>query len=306
MQLSHHADKSGPLKGVAYDGEDPANQDLYFDKHDHDNFRSPLNPPESWRELWKARMKDLIDNYHPYLLYFNGACPFLGDDNGQSGMEIIAHLYNDNLEQTGGESNGVHFIKKITDHGIFIPSICLVDYEGHAQSDLDPVPWQTDVSIGDWFYRKPDIYKSVSKIIHLLIDIVSKNGNMLLNIPPRPDGSLDSREIRILQGVGKWMKSHGEAIYETRPWIKPSEKDLRFMLKGDILYLAKLKKPFTKVVVQSLGKNVFDKKIEQITDLDSGKFLKFSQSQDKLVINIPLLTTFSHAKILKITFHSTL
>ncbi|NMC08451.1 MAG: alpha-L-fucosidase [Candidatus Lokiarchaeota archaeon] len=104
FQMSHHADATGPLKGVPYDGEQPGFQDLYFEKHGDADYRSPLNPPASWREQWKARIKDLIDNYHPALLYFDGSCPFQGDDQGRSGMEIIAHFYNDILARVASRT----------------------------------------------------------------------------------------------------------------------------------------------------------------------------------------------------------
>jgi alpha-L-fucosidase len=303
MQVSHHADTYGPLKGVNYDGNDPEFEDLYFDAHGDDNFRSPKNPPVTWRKLWQLRIKDLIDHYHPALLYFDGACPFQGEDQGQSGMEVIAHLYNDNLKQSQGASNGVHFIKHIEDHGIFIPNICLIDYEGHAQDKLDTVPWQTDLSIGDWFYRKPDIYRSATNIIHQLVNIVSKNGNLLLNIPPRPDGSLDPRAIRTLKKIGKWMKRNGESIYCTRPWKIASEKDIRFVIKGNILYLTKFKRPIRQISIKSLGTEGFERKIKTISDLDTNNTLVFSQESNRLLIRIPLFSHFNIAKVFKIEFH---
>jgi alpha-L-fucosidase len=300
MQLSHHSDKIGPFKGIPYDGENPEFQDLYFENHGDDNFRSPLNPSIQWREQWKNRMKDLIDNYHPQLLYFDGACPFLGEDQGKSGMEIISHFYNDNKRMTKGKSNGVHFIKKIVDHGIFISNICLVDYEGHAQKTLDPEPWQTDISIGDWFYRKFDFYKSTSTIIHELVDIVSKNGNLLLNIPLRPDGTLNSWEIRTLKQIGKWMKINGEAIYETRPWKIAVENDCRFTKKERILYLTKLNRSIGRIIIKSLSKKELGNKIDHIIELESGKIVQFDQSETKLTIKVPLFSKFMYAKVFKI------
>jgi alpha-L-fucosidase len=300
FQVSHHADATGPLKGVPYDGEAPGCQDLYFERHGDDNFRSPLNPPASWRELWQARMKDLIDHYHPSLLYFDGACPFMGDDQGRSGMEIIAYFYNHNLQQTSGKSNGVHFIKKIPDHGIFIDGICAIDYEGHAQGSLDPVPWQTDFSIGDWFYRRPDIYHSATKIIHLLADIVSKNGNLLLNIPPLPDGTLDPRAVKTLKAIGAWLKANGEAIYGTRPWTQAQEGSIHFTQKGGIIYAILLKRPLGKVSIRCLGSAALGATIRSVVDLESGRELDFVQSKELLAIKVPAFAKFHHASVYKI------
>jgi alpha-L-fucosidase len=83
-------------------------------------------------------MKDLIDSYHPQLFYFDASIPFRGDDQARSGMEVMAHFYNDNLAQTGGRSNGVHFIKHIENHGIYIDNISSIDHEALVLDELDP------------------------------------------------------------------------------------------------------------------------------------------------------------------------
>jgi alpha-L-fucosidase len=302
MQLSHHSDKSGPLAGVSYDGEDSTFQDYYFKKHEDDNFRAPLHPPQAWKDEWKARMKDLIDNYHPQLLYFDAACPFPHEDQGQTGMEIIAHFYNDNLQQTDNASNGVQFIKKITDHGTFIENICLIDYEGHAQSDLDAAPWQTDISIGDWFYRVPDLYKTASKIIWSLVDIVSKNGNLLLNIPPKPDGTLHPHIIRILHEIGRWIHINGEAIYETRPWKQAAENKFRFTQKKGILYIFRPPLVFGKITINCLGLKQNPQIIDSIENLKTKSQMKFSQTEAKLTINLPILANCKETIVLKVKF----
>lgn len=114
------SDTEGSYKGVPYDGNDPKYEDFYFEKHGDTDRRHPLNPPKSWRRQWANRMKDLIDHYHPDHLYFDGAIPFQGDDNGQTGMEVIAYYYNHNMQRHGGRLEGAMFIKHIENHGRII------------------------------------------------------------------------------------------------------------------------------------------------------------------------------------------
>ena len=130
------ADRSGPKKGVPYDGNDPAFGDLYMEPHVDQDLRHPRNAPESWRRHWADRIKDLIDNYQPDHLYFDGAVPFLGEDNGQTGLEVIAHLYNRSMECHGGSQEAVMCIKNIGEHGIYIDGICTLDLE---RSRLDEI-----------------------------------------------------------------------------------------------------------------------------------------------------------------------
>jgi alpha-L-fucosidase len=133
-----------------------------------------------------------------------------------------------------------------------------------------------------------------------LIDIVSKNGNLLLNIPLRPDGTLDPREIRILKQISKWMKINGEAIYETRPWKIALENDYRFTKKERILYLTKLNRSIGRIIIKSLSKKELGNKIDHIIELESGKIVQFDQSETKLTIKVPLFSKFMYAKVFKI------
>ena len=110
-------------------------------------------------------------------------------------------------------------------HGDYVEGIGVQDVERGGLAGIKPEPWQTDTSIGDWFYNKNwkakdtgRMYRSAEWVIRTLVDIVSKNGNLLLNVVQRPDGSLDPEVEQLLADVGAWMKVNGEAIYATRPW----------------------------------------------------------------------------------------
>ena len=128
------------------------------------------------------------------------------------------------------------------------------DFERGVNGGINPYPWQTDTSIGDWFYNKHWKYQPLSWTVHMLVDIVSKNGNLLLNVVLRPDGSLDPEVETMLQQLADWTAVNGEAIYGTRPWLVFGEgavkakggafkenftysaKDIRFTTKGKTLY----------------------------------------------------------------------
>ena len=253
MNVANQSDREGPLAGVPYDGDNPAYDDFYFKKHDDTSSRGPVNPPQAWKEQWSKRMKDLIDNYHPDHFYFDGAIPFSGEDYGKTGMDVVAHLLNHSMKVHNGRQEAVMCYKERPFNGIFVDGMLTLDYERGKSPDIRPQPWQTDDTIGPWGYRKGAKYKTTNVVIDKLIDIVSKNGNLLLNVPIKADGTLDQETIRILEEIGHWFAINGEGIYGTRPWyrfgdgkvneipemgrISPYTKnDVRFATKGKTLY----------------------------------------------------------------------
>ncbi len=211
FQASHRADKEGPKAGVPYDGADPKYQDLYhFPAEPGDNGWYSNNP--KWHAQWFERIKELVDNYHPDLLYTDGGLPF-----GNVGRTLVAHLYNSKLD-SAGNTERVYTCKSIGS-GEFVPGSYVQDMERGVLPGINPYPWQTDTSIGDWYYNRNWKFRDVNWTIHMLIDIVSKNGNLLLNVVQRPDGSLDTEVEQMLEKVAAWISVNGEAIYATRPWL---------------------------------------------------------------------------------------
>ncbi len=208
FQDAHKADKTGPLAGVPYDGANSNYWDLYhFPAETGDTGWYSKNP--RWQQQWYNEIKELVDDYHPDLLYSDGGVAF----GNEVGLSQIANLYNDSLKQHHGKMTAVYNCKQ--------PSAgrWVQDYERGVGGGIDPYPWQCDTSIGDWFYNKHWKYQPLSWTVHMLVDITSKNGNLLLNVVLRPDGSLDPEVLTMLQQLADWTAVNGEAIYGTRPWL---------------------------------------------------------------------------------------
>jgi len=191
----------------------------------------------------------------------------------------------------------------------------ILDIEHGGQTDISPDPWQTDTSIGDWFYNVRDRYKSASEIIETLIDIVSKNGNLLLNVPQKPDGTLDDECTYILKEISKWIRVNGDGIYATRPWRVYGEgptvgksgsfsesalgwtsEDYRFTSKGRTIYAFQMRWPDNgKSLIRSLSTDQAPR-IRRARLLGSDMELRFEQGNYGLYLELPneKLSDFPH------------
>lgn len=321
LNTSKLSDEEGDYKGVPYDGNDPEWAGLYHEKHDDIHPRAPENAPKAWRDLWALRIKDLIDNYDPDILYFDCAIPFRGEDNGKTGMDVIAHLYNNSMENHNGKQEAVMCIKERPWQGLYADGVATLDFERGKAPDIRKDAWQTDDSMGPWGYRKGAEYMSADATIDKLIDIVSKNGNMLLNVPIKADGTLDDETITILKDIGAWFKINGEGIYGTRPWyifgegktneiphhIKESpytSRDYRYTTKGHVLYAFILDWPGKKApVFQHLAPgNTRLGKIQNVELLGHQGEISWEQKGDGLTVKLPKEKPCENAYALKITF----
>jgi len=211
FQTSHGADKEGPYKGVLYDGADAKYQSLYLETHEAPKGAwEQSNVPLKWKQHWYARIKDLLDQYEPDLLYTDGPIFF-----EEWGLSLTAHLYNMSAKKHGGRVETVYTNKSKTDCP---QGICVLDLERGVVDRIWDAPWQTDTCVGNWHYNTEAQYKSPKIIIDMLVDIVSRNGNLLLNFPLPSNGMLDAEELKILDEITRWMAVNSEAIYSTRPW----------------------------------------------------------------------------------------
>lgn len=208
---------------------------------------------------------------------------------------------------------------------------CMIwDIERGQSNQIEPLPWQTDTCIGGWHYDRRIFdnkhYKSAKTVVHTLVDIVSKNGNLLLNIPVRGDGTIDSEERAVVENIGAWMQVNSEAIYGTRPWKvfgegpaidsaapisaqgfnegkgKPfGAEDIRFTTKGKTLYATMLGWPAgDEALIKKLAA-VGDQvgKVSQVSLLGNDK-LSFQQTAEGLKVKLPEQAPGKDAFVLKI------
>jgi alpha-L-fucosidase len=302
FQPSHGTDKTGDKAGVPYDGNDPRYEDLYHGKAAaSDNGWMTKNPV--WQKEWFDRIKELVDMYHPDLLYSDSKVPF----ENNVGRSLIAHLYNQDIAKNNGKLDAVYTCKESSDHRF------VQDVERGILDSISPFPWQTDTSIGDWFYRTGQKYTTATEVIQMLVDIVSKNGNLLLNVVQTPEGDLEPDVIAILDGIGKWTAVNGEGIYSTRPWKiygegpstsraqekgmfgglkdvrKYSEADIRYTTKQGVVYAFCMEKPDHDIRLTSFGKNSKSStlKVTNVALLGSTEKLDWKQENEALIVKKP-------------------
>ena len=322
------ADQDGPLAGVPYDGKltkadgnglwwdglDP--QDLYAQNHtpgkklvwDWDASKGSSVPDKAYSEKLFNRTIDLIDKYQPDLLYFDDTELPLG----QAGLDIAAHLYNSNIKNHGGRLEAVLNSKGLKPAHV---GAMVLDIERGRADHILPAAWQTDTCIGDWHYKRAHFenhtYKSAATVISMLADIVSKNGNLLLNIPMRGDGSIDDDEVKVLDTLASWMPANGEAIFGTRPFTVFGEgapdvkgsgnfnenvkrpytaEDMRFTTKGGALYAIVLAWPANgQLTIRTLaaGSSHYPKDIGRVELLGSPGALTCSRNPEGLLVTLP-------------------
>ena len=321
---AHTSDKNGPLAGVPYDGTNPAYADLYHSYTDMPaDFATTAKAmgrvaPDAWKLQYFNRIKDLIDQHQPDLLYTDGGIPF-----EEYGLATVAEVYNVSAHQHNGKVEAVYCSKTAGDCGV---GTCIVDHERGVSDAISNDPWQTDTCIGDWHYKKGQVYKTPKKVIDLLVDIVSKNGNLLLNFPLPNSGMLDPEEMQVLQGITAWMAINKEGIYSTRPWkiygTGPSTEvavpqsgfneskqpgltaeDVRFTTKGKLIYAFVMGEPGPETAFAALGEKSPQApgKITNVELLGSQEKLRWKQDHQELKVKKPGGATSDIGVTFKIT-----
>lgn len=326
-------------KGKWWEGYDP--QDLYRQNHplskgswSNDICGSQwgwgngaATPSQEFVNNFYDRTLDVINRYNPDLLYFDvTVLPFypLSD----AGLKIATHFYNHNIATHKGKLEAVLFGKILDEEQ---RKAMVWDVERGAPNEKVAHPWQSCSCIGGWHYNtsiyERDRYKSAKTVVALLADIVSKNGNLLLSVPLRADGTYDEKEKAILDEFGAWMRTNSEAIYDTRPWeifgegpiasssikinaqgfnegeyAKATAEEIRFTQKGRHIYAIALGWPESnKVTIKSLAKGSAYHKgsIRSVELLGYGK-LKARQDSEGLTVCLPQKKAGAIAPVLKI------
>ncbi len=337
FEVAQGADTKGPYKGIPYDGVmteangsglwwqglNP-NVQLYAQNHKPGafswEFTDPhcVKPDQAYLTKFYNRVVDLIDKYHPDVLYFDDTVlPFYPVSD--IGLKIAAYYYNQSVKRDG-RVNVVLNGKGLNDQ----QRMSMVeDHERGRTQGIEALPWQTDTCIGNWHYQlslyENHRYKTPFQVARMLLDIVSKNGNLMLNIPLKGDGSPDPDEFLFLQGFTDWMQVNSEAIHDTRPWGIYGEgsglpgndsgndtlthKDFRFTTKGNTLYAATFGWPADrKLLIRSLASNApgIVGNIRKVTLLGSPRKVDFRRTPEGLEITLPQNPPCDYAWVVKI------
>ncbi|MYI70623.1 MAG: alpha-L-fucosidase, partial [Boseongicola sp. SB0673_bin_14] len=191
---------------------EPHNRDFaYIDQgvgHDHAEWRAQDKPSRAFLDRWKNRLVEVVERYEPDYIWFDFGLRFVHDQYKQ---DFLAYYYNKEAEW------GREVVATYKWHDI-PPGAALLDFELGKTAELTHYEWITDTTVDDgqgWGYIKETEYKTVTEMVHYLADNVSKNGFMLLNVGPKPDGTIPAESRSILEGMGEWLRVNGEAIYDT-------------------------------------------------------------------------------------------
>ena len=337
---SQRYDRNGPKAGVPYDGtltkadgkgkwwEGYDTQELYAQNHPmskgswvdcmiHSQWawgNGASLPTQEYCTNFYDRTVDAINRYNPDLIYFDvTVVPFYPISD--AGLKIAAHFYNHNMATHKGKLEAV-MLSKILDENQ--RKAIVWDVERGAPNEIMEQPWQSCSCIGGWHYNtsiyENNWYKSAADVVKLLVDIVSKNGNLLLSVPLRADGTFDEKEEKILNEFGDWMNINKEAILDTRPWeifgegpiaeadikinaqgfnegsySKATAQEIRFTQTKKDLYATVLAWPTEKqILIKSLSdeSKLFPGKISRVELLGYGK-VPFTRTDKGLLINMP-------------------
>lgn len=277
-----------PLKDLKTDLFDPANDDFYWVAN-HSDARL-----QAFLADWVARNVELIDKYEPDMIYFDNGVNHRFYDPLK--LQVAAYYFN--RAQAWGKE--VTFATKSAAY--LAGSVKDYERQGRAPTTLQPEVFQVDDSVHQrWGYLADAKYWKVDTIVLNLIDNVSRNGNLLLNFSPRPDGTIPDEQKALLLGIGGWLEVNGEAIYGSRPWIKASEgvqklergqhytgRDIRFTTNGDVLYAIAMAWPGEQAVITSLSTTAsLHGKIERVELLGHAGSLEFSQDTEGLKVKLP-------------------
>ncbi len=254
---------------------------------------------------WYERNVELIDKYQPDLIYFDNGI----DQRYLDPLKLNIAAYYYNRAKSWGKE-----VSFTTKKAAFSPTgkntetiASIIDFEGHAPGGIRTGSWEEDRPIGNsWGYVTGMHSSSPDTVISWLVDAVSKNGTLLLNVSPKADGTIPMDQQETLLGVGKWLETNGEAIYDTHSWIKFQETGrhhIYFTVKGNVLYAILIgDRSDSDVLITSLARGQAPAgTVVAVSLLGSKKPLSFSQDSTGLKVKLPSPLPGESAYTLKIT-----
>lgn len=290
----YHDSHYPPIEGMPTSSDDPELKLLYG-----------RLPEAEWLDrMWLGKLEEVIDGYHPDLIWFDGWLDRIPEEKRE---EFAAYYFNRAAER----DQDVVVTRKEMD---MPDEMSVRDFEKGRMKDLSDFWWLTDdtISKGSWCYTQDLQIKPLSDVLHVLIDIVSKRGVLLLNISPKADGTIPEDQRSVLLGLGEWLGKYGEAIYDTRPWLIYGEgptqmergghfvkamtytdDDVRFTRSkdGSTIYATVLGKPAAgeEILLKSFSDESItgDLSVQSVSLLNSSSDVKFSQSADGLTLTAP-------------------
>ena len=313
----HHAENwfYFPTWDKRYDSGDPKYSGLYGPIHE----KGAL-PDKAFLDQWKGKIIEVIDKYDPDFIWFDFGLELITDSYKE---DFLAYYYN----------NAVKHNKEVVvtyKNNDLPPGAGLLDLELGQEANLTYYEWITDTSIDDgqgWGFVKGLGFKSVDNLVDNLVDRVSKNGYLLLNVGPKADGSIPDEAKERLLGLGKWLDTNGEAIYNTTCWVLAGEgpthlekttgfneqndlvytgEDFRFTVNKNVLYATVLAWPGEKALIKSFAPRgccwtgLYPSEIVSVTMLGDNKELKWEMTKEGLSIETPETKPCDHAYVFKI------
>ena len=302
-----------------FDTSDARYAGLYGELHNIEGDVGPAffdqeKPSRAFLDQWLAKIVEVIDRYRPDVIWYD-----FGLDRVQEHYkrEALAYYYG-RAREWGREVVATYKWHHLA------PGAAVVDLELGRMGELTYHDWITDTTVDDghgWGYVRDTAYKSVTSLVHYLVDNVSKNGLMLLNVGPMPNGTIPEPAKEILRGIGVWLDVNGDAIYGTSPWMVLGEgptqmaltgafserqevaytaEDVRFTVKGDVLYATLLGWPGERATVGCLGRMLYEQEMRSVHMLGVERELAWTLSPDGLTVTLPAERPCEHAYVLRI------
>lgn len=305
-----------PTWDKTLDCSNPEYSDLYGEIHEKNAL-----PTKTFLDLWKAKIIEVVDKYDPDFVWFDFGLNLITD---QYKKEMLAYYYNKAVERNKD------VVVSYKWHNL-PPGAGLLDLELGQENNMTYNDWISDTTTDDgkgWGYVEGQGFKTIDNLVDNLVDRVSKHGYLLLNVGPKPDGTIPEEVKTQLLGMGEWLKVNGEAIYGTDCWgvaaegttklaakgahyneqnnLRYKADDIRFTIKDNVLYATVLEWPGEKVLIKSLAHNdrawagLYPSEIASITMLGDGKELKWEMTKEGLVIEAPKSKPCDYAYVFKI------